>query len=115
MIVLINRLTRERWDLPDSINAQPFYLAQRPYGVGVFDVINGSSGPFTVVYDSMFNAVVPAGARWSISTNENMYSWFPVGVDYAVFAASELVRGTKFGINPPGMYGWAPPAQVGNI
>lgn len=115
MITIINRLTRERWELPDSVNTQPFYLAQKPYGVGVFDVINGSAGNLTVRYDSVVTAVIPAGVRWSISTNENMYSWYPVGVDFAVFAASELARGIMFGINPIDQYGWAPPHPVGNI
>jgi hypothetical protein len=93
MIVLFNVLTRERWELPDSYSAQPLYLANPPWPPGSYDIRNGSTGPLTVVYDSVLTAVIPAGTRWNVSTNENLYSWFPVGVDYASWTTGAVGRG----------------------
>jgi hypothetical protein len=108
MITLFNVLTRERWELPDAIASAPLYLANPPWPPGSYDIRNGSTSALTVVYDSFLRAVIPAGARWNVSTNENLYSWFPVGVDYAAWTTFAVGRGL-WGA------GWAPVARVGNI
>lgn len=107
MISILNKLTNQRWDLPDAIAAQPFFLGAHPYAPGDYEVRNGSGTPLIVVYDSVLHTTVPPQSRWSVSTNENLYSWYPVAVDYAVWTS--WFRGGQ------GWPGWAPVAQIGNI
>jgi hypothetical protein len=104
MITIINVLTNERRHLPDSINANPLFLGP-PYAPGSYDIRNGSTGDLTVVFDGMLHVTVPAGSRWNVSNNENLYSWKPVGVDYAAWTTGGLFRGI-WGA------GWAPTASV---
>ena len=104
MITITNILTNEQRHLPDAINANPLFLGP-PYSPGSYDIRNGSSGALTVVFDSMFHVTIPAQSRWNVSNNENLYSWHPVGVDYAAWTTTGFARGW-WGA------GWAPEAAV---
>lgn len=86
MITLLNVLTGERWDLPDTASLQPLHISYPPYPPGEYDVKNGSGAPLTVVYDSVIpgllgsvagnpKSTVPAAAMWNVCTNENTRSW----------------------------------------
>lgn len=107
MITLTNVLTLEKWDMPDAISAQPFYLSYPPWPPGDYNVRNGSGNSLVLVYDSMLTVVVPPGVVWSVSTNENLYSWYPVAVDFAAWTSR--LRGGQ------GWMGWAPVNQMKNI
>jgi hypothetical protein len=103
MITVTNILTGEQRNLPNSVStAGPLFLGP-PYSPGSYDILNGSANALTVVFDSMFHVTIPAGSRWNVSNNENLYSWKPVGVDYAAWTTSGLARGVA---------GWAPVARV---
>lgn len=107
MITLTNVLTNERWDLPDAINSEPLHIGRNPpWPPGDYSIRNGSTGELIVVYDNLLTVRIPAGRQWAVSSNENLYSWYPVGVDFA--ANSSIFRGQWWA-------GWAPVAPVGNI
>lgn len=101
MITITNVLTGERRNLPDSANAQPIFLGP-PYAPGMYDIRNGSTGPLAIVYDSVLHVVVPAQSNWSISNNENLYSWAQVETDSAAWTTASFARGIMGA-------GWAAP------
>ena len=92
MITITNVLTGEKRNLPDSVNAAPLFLGP-PYAPGMYDIRNGSSGPLTVVFDSVLRVTVPAQSLWSVSNNENLYSWLQVEADFAAWTTPSFARG----------------------
>ena len=92
MITITNVLTGERHNLPDSVNSDPIFLGP-PYAPGMYDITNGSAGPLAIVYDSVLHVVVPPQSRWSVSNNENLYSWAQVETDSAAWTTLSFARG----------------------
>lgn len=103
-ITLLNVLTGEKWDLPNTASAQPLYLGNPPYPPGEYDIRNGSTGPLTVVYDSVIPGlsgnsannrknVIPAGQVWNVNTNENTRSWYDYCMDFSVWRRPGWWRG----------------------
>jgi hypothetical protein len=83
MIVILNTLTNERWDLPNPAAASTLQLGAHPYAPGLYSVRNGSGFALTVVYGSLMVATVAAGSARRVNTNENLYSWLQVEHDYS--------------------------------
>lgn len=104
MITITNVLTGERRNLPDSVNAQPLFLGP-PYAPGMYDIRNGSAGALTVVFDSLLRVTVPAQSLWSVSNNENLYSWDQVEAGSAAWTSSSFARGILGA-------GWAPAQPI---
>lgn len=104
MITILNVLTGERRNLPDSTRA--IFLGP-PYAPGMYDVINGSPAPLAIAYNNVLRVLVPPQSRWSVSNNENLYSWLQVDHDSAAWTTASFARGLMGA-------GWAPqPPMLG--
>lgn len=85
-IYVTDVLTNKQWVLPDPGATAPFYVGQ--FGPGRFDIRNGGATVVNAFGFGMVLAVIPAGATWNISTQENDRSAQPYCLDYVAWQHS---------------------------